>query len=139
MPKSLWTSIAALCFAAACANESAPPSNPSSTTQPASGGEVIAIRTVAVPAGAFGKVVLQRGVPPADFGDLIERMQLAMAAGWVPPKVAIAGVPQQLEAQLVDDVQKSPVYQPLSVLYTGASWLKLRGSPNMKSPNSLPV
>jgi uncharacterized protein (DUF885 family) len=49
---------------------------------------------------------------PGSVSQLIERMTLAMAAGWVPPKVAIAGVPQQLDAQLVDDVQKSPEYAP---------------------------
>ena len=42
MPKSLWTSIAALCFAAACASESAPPSSPPPTITSAAGGEVIA-------------------------------------------------------------------------------------------------
>jgi uncharacterized protein (DUF885 family) len=49
---------------------------------------------------------------PGSVAQLIERMQLAVAAGWVPPKVAIAGVPRQIEAQLVDDVHNSPEYQP---------------------------
>ena len=49
---------------------------------------------------------------PESVARLIERMTLAMNAGWMPPKVAISGVPRQLEVQLVDDVQKSPEYEP---------------------------
>ena len=49
---------------------------------------------------------------PESVTRLTERMELAMNAGWMPPKVAISGVPQQLEVQLVDDVQNSPEYQP---------------------------
>ena len=48
---------------------------------------------------------------PESVARLIERMTVAMNAGWMPPKVAILGVPQQLDVQLVD-VQDSPEYQP---------------------------
>ncbi len=43
---------------------------------------------------------------------LIERMQIALAGGWVLPKIAIARVPQQLEAQTDPDPEKSPEYTP---------------------------
>ncbi len=43
---------------------------------------------------------------------LIERMQVALAGGWVLPKIAIARVPQQLEAQTDPDPEKSPEYSP---------------------------
>ena len=56
---------------------------------------------------------------PGSVSQLIERMQIAMAAGWMPPKVAISGVPAQLEAQLVDDVQKSPRVPAVQVLSEG--------------------
>jgi uncharacterized protein (DUF885 family) len=49
---------------------------------------------------------------PESVARLIERMTVAMNAGWMPPKVAISNVPTQLDAQLVSDVQKSPEYQP---------------------------
>ena len=49
---------------------------------------------------------------PVSVSQLIARMQTAMTAGWMPPRVAIAGVPGQLDAQLVDDARKSPEYLP---------------------------
>jgi uncharacterized protein (DUF885 family) len=51
---------------------------------------------------------------PASVTHLIERMETAVAAGWVPPKVAISGVPQQLDTQLVDDARRSPEYLPFT-------------------------
>jgi uncharacterized protein (DUF885 family) len=45
-------------------------------------------------------------------GNLIERMRIALAAGWVLPAIAIARVPQQLEAQTDPDPEKSPEYAP---------------------------
>ena len=49
---------------------------------------------------------------PALVAQLIERMRTAQAAGWMPPKVAIARVPQQLEAQLGADPRSSPEFAP---------------------------
>ena len=49
---------------------------------------------------------------PARVAQLIERMQTARDAGWMPPKVAIERVPQQLEAQLDPDPRNSPEYAP---------------------------
>jgi uncharacterized protein (DUF885 family) len=49
---------------------------------------------------------------PVTMRHLIERMQAALAAGWVLPKIAIAGVPKQLEAQVDPDPEKSPEYAP---------------------------
>ena len=49
---------------------------------------------------------------PVVVAHLIERMQVALAAGWVLPKIAIARVPQQLEEQTHSDPEKSPEYAP---------------------------
>jgi uncharacterized protein (DUF885 family) len=49
---------------------------------------------------------------PVVIRQLIERMQIALAGGWVLPKIAIARVPQQLEAQTDPDPEKSPEYAP---------------------------
>ena len=49
---------------------------------------------------------------PASVAGLIERMQLAIDTGWMPPKVAVARVPGQLDAQLVADPRDSPEFQP---------------------------
>jgi len=46
-----------------------------------------------------------------DTTHLIERMQAAIDARWMPSKAAIARVPQQLDEQLDADPQKSPEYQ----------------------------
>ena len=47
---------------------------------------------------------------------LIGRMEVALARGWVLPKIAIARVPQQLEAQTDPDPEKSPEYAPFKSL-----------------------
>jgi uncharacterized protein (DUF885 family) len=49
---------------------------------------------------------------PVVVGHLIERMQRALAAGWVLPKIAIVRVPRQLDAQTDPDPEKSPEYAP---------------------------
>jgi uncharacterized protein (DUF885 family) len=49
---------------------------------------------------------------PDSVSNLIERMQAAMAAGWMPPQVAVARVPQQIDAQLVADPRESPEFRP---------------------------
>ena len=49
---------------------------------------------------------------PVTMRHLIERMQAALATGWVLPKIAIVGVPRQLEAQVDPDPEKSPEYAP---------------------------
>ena len=53
---------------------------------------------------------------PLEIRHLIERMQIALAGGWVLPKIAIARVPQQLEAQTDPDPEKSPEYAPFKSL-----------------------
>ena len=49
---------------------------------------------------------------PASTAGLIERMQAAIDAGWMPARDAITGVPEQLQAYLVDDPAKNPAYRP---------------------------
>jgi uncharacterized protein (DUF885 family) len=50
----------------------------------------------------------------ANMGHLIARMEVAMAAGWMPPKAAITNVPKQLEAQVNPDPTSSPEYAPFN-------------------------
>jgi uncharacterized protein (DUF885 family) len=49
---------------------------------------------------------------PLVIGNLIERMRIALAAGWVLPTIAITRVPQQMEVQTDPDPEKSPEYAP---------------------------
>jgi len=49
---------------------------------------------------------------PVTVRHLIERMQAALDAGWVLPKIAIARVAKQLEAQVDPDPENSPEYAP---------------------------
>ncbi|HWI11188.1 MAG TPA: DUF885 domain-containing protein [Burkholderiaceae bacterium] len=49
---------------------------------------------------------------PDSVEQLIARMQIAIGAGWMPPRIAVSGVPKQLEAQLGPDPRQSPEYQP---------------------------
>ncbi len=49
---------------------------------------------------------------PTSVSNLIERMQLAIDAGWMPPKVAVSRVPQQLDVQFVADPRDSPEFRP---------------------------
>ena len=49
---------------------------------------------------------------PEHIDQLIARMNAAMAAGWLPSKVAIARVPSQLAAQLDADPKKTAPYKP---------------------------
>ena len=49
---------------------------------------------------------------PATIANQIARMEVAMAAGWMPAKVAIRDVPKQLEAQLPSNPTQSPEYLP---------------------------
>jgi len=51
---------------------------------------------------------------PVSIGQLIARMEVAMAAGWMPPKAAVEGVPKQLESQVNPDPTKSPEYAPFN-------------------------
>ena len=49
---------------------------------------------------------------PTRIEQLIARMETARQAGWMPPKVALLGVPAQLDAQTHPDPEKSPEYLP---------------------------
>ncbi len=49
---------------------------------------------------------------PASIAGLIDRMQSAIDAGWMPARAAISGVPQQLQAYLAEDLAKNPAYRP---------------------------
>ena len=51
---------------------------------------------------------------PTSIDHLIARMEVAMAAGWLPPQAAIRNVPKQLEAQLNPDPTRSPEYVPFN-------------------------
>ena len=42
------------------------------------------------------------------------RMQVAIAAGWLPPAVALRRVPEQLDSEITDDPAQSPLYLPFS-------------------------
>jgi uncharacterized protein (DUF885 family) len=53
---------------------------------------------------------------PVNIGQLIARMEAAMAAGWMPPRIAIRDVPKQLAAQLAADPAQSPLYVPFKAL-----------------------
>jgi uncharacterized protein (DUF885 family) len=53
---------------------------------------------------------------PVNIGELIARMQTAMAAGWMPPRIAIRDVPKQLDAQLLTEPAQSPLYVPFKAL-----------------------
>lgn len=49
---------------------------------------------------------------PQKLSQLTQRMRLAASLGWMPPAVALAGVPGQIDAHLVADVRDSPAYRP---------------------------
>jgi uncharacterized protein (DUF885 family) len=49
---------------------------------------------------------------PISISNLIERMQRAIDAGWMPPKVAVSRVPSQLDVQLVANPRDNPEFQP---------------------------
>jgi len=51
---------------------------------------------------------------PASVANLIARMQAAHDAGWMPSRVAVVRVPQQLDAQVVADPRKSPEFEPFN-------------------------
>ena len=51
---------------------------------------------------------------PRSVANLIDRMQAAIDAGWMPSKVAIARLPQQLQIYLDADPTKSPAYRPFT-------------------------
>lgn len=51
---------------------------------------------------------------PASVANLIARMQAAHDAGWMPSRVAVVRVPQQLDMQVVADPRKSPEYEPFN-------------------------
>jgi uncharacterized protein (DUF885 family) len=53
---------------------------------------------------------------PRVIDDTIERMRAAMKAGWMVPKIAIARVPRQLDAQTQPDPEKSPEYAPFKAI-----------------------
>jgi uncharacterized protein (DUF885 family) len=49
---------------------------------------------------------------PRQTEEIIELMRRGIASGWVLPAVPVRRVPAQIEAQLVDDATKSPLYKP---------------------------
>lgn len=51
---------------------------------------------------------------PTSIGHLIERMQAAIDAGWMPPKEAITRVPAQLRSYLGTDPATNPAYRPFA-------------------------
>ena len=53
---------------------------------------------------------------PVNIGQLIARMEAAMAAGWMPPRIALRDVPKQLDAQIVTEPAQSPLYVPFKAL-----------------------
>ena len=53
---------------------------------------------------------------PINIGHLMARMEAAMAAGWMPPRIAIRDVPKQLDAQIVTAPAQSPLYVPFKAL-----------------------
>jgi uncharacterized protein (DUF885 family) len=51
---------------------------------------------------------------PLQLRQFQERMQAGIDSGWLPPGVAIARVPSQLEAHVNADVTKLPMYRPFA-------------------------
>ena len=49
---------------------------------------------------------------PRQVDQVIELLKRGIAAGWVPPEVALRKVPPQLAKQLAQDVKQSPLYKP---------------------------
>lgn len=49
---------------------------------------------------------------PRYVDQVIELLKRGIAAGWVPPEVALRKVPPQLAKQLAQDVKQSPLYRP---------------------------
>ena len=49
---------------------------------------------------------------PRYVDQVIELMKRGIAAGWVPPEVALRKVPPQIAKQLAQDVKQSPLYKP---------------------------
>jgi uncharacterized protein (DUF885 family) len=60
----------------------------------------------------YDAYIKRLGAVHVQIDQLIALMEGAMKQGWIPPKVAIARVPAQLDAQLDPDVAKSPEYAP---------------------------
>jgi uncharacterized protein (DUF885 family) len=58
---------------------------------------------------------------PLLIDQIIERMQRAMASGWMPAAVAIQRVPQQIDTHLVSDPAKSLLYSPFAKFPTDIS------------------
>jgi len=48
---------------------------------------------------------------PKQIDQIIEIMKHSIASGWMPPLAPMRRVPAQIEAQLVDDATKSPLYK----------------------------
>jgi len=51
---------------------------------------------------------------PSTVDAIVDRMRRAIDAGWMPPRVAIQRVPQQIDAQLDPDPHKSPEFEPFT-------------------------
>jgi uncharacterized protein (DUF885 family) len=49
---------------------------------------------------------------PRQVDQVIELLKRGIAAGWVPPEIALRKVPPQLAKQLAQDVKKSPLFKP---------------------------
>ncbi len=49
---------------------------------------------------------------PRQVDQVIELLKLGIAAGWVPPEIALRKVPPQIAKQLAQDVKASPLYKP---------------------------
>ncbi len=49
---------------------------------------------------------------PRQVDQTIELLKRGIAAGWIPPEVALRKVPPQLAKQLAQDVKQSPLYKP---------------------------
>ena len=49
---------------------------------------------------------------PRQVDQIIELLKRGIAAGWVPPEIALAKVPPQIAKQFAQDVKQSPLYKP---------------------------
>ena len=53
---------------------------------------------------------------PKQIDQIVEIMKRSIASRWMLPAVPLRSVPAQIEAQLLDDPTKSPLYQPFEKL-----------------------
>ena len=49
---------------------------------------------------------------PKKIDQVIDRMKRGLEAGWIPPKIVLDAVPEQIKTQFDDPVEESPLFKP---------------------------